>query len=97
MGQVLWQVLPEVAHLILSPPETGAILIPILQVSQLRLREGKSLSPGQALTVAELGLKPELACARDHCTTQPLPFWIFICLGYGKQVQDKEMNTVTFC
>lgn len=43
MGQDLWQVLPEVPHLILSSPETGAILIPLLQVSQLRLREVKSL------------------------------------------------------
>lgn len=43
--------------------------------------------------MVELGLKPELACARDHCTTQPLPFLIFICLGYGKQARDKEMNS----
>lgn len=32
-GQSLWQVLPEVPHLILSSPETSAIIIPIFQVS----------------------------------------------------------------
>lgn len=47
--------------------------------------------------VAELGMKPELACARDHYTAQPLSLLIFICLGDGKLRFGTKKGTVAFC
>lgn len=47
--------------------------------------------------MTELGLKPELACACDRCTTQPLPLLVSICLGDGQLRLRIKKGIVTCC